>query len=32
MGRSMQNALLNMDLEANYSQALNEIGFELEEL
>lgn len=32
MGRSMQNALLNMDLEANYRTALAEIGYDLEKL
>jgi starch phosphorylase len=32
MGRSMQNALLNMDLEANYKQAISEIGYNLEDL
>ena len=32
MGRSMQNALLNMDLEARYKAALAEIGYDLERL
>ena len=32
MGRSMQNALLNMDLEGNYRQAMEELGYRLEEL
>jgi starch phosphorylase len=32
MGRSMQNALLNMDLEPNYRKALEELGFKLEDL
>ena len=32
MGRSMQNALLNMDLEENYKKALQELGFALEDL
>lgn len=32
MGRSMQNALLNMDLEANYKKALTELGYDLETL
>ena len=32
MGRSMQNALLNMDLEENYKQAISEIGYTLEDL
>jgi len=32
MGRSMQNALLNMDLDANYVKALREIGFGMEDL
>ena len=32
MGRSMQNALLNMDLEDNYNVALKELGFALEDL
>lgn len=32
MGRSMQNALLNMDLEGKYREALSELGFSLEEL
>lgn len=32
MGRSMQNALLNMDLEENFSDALRELGFSLEDL
>ena len=31
MGRSMQNALLNMDLDENYKKALLELGFKLEE-
>lgn len=30
MGRSMQNALLNMDLETNYRAALKEMGYALE--
>ena len=29
MGRAMQNALLNMDLEGPYHEALGELGFEL---
>ena len=32
MGRSMQNALLNMDLEGRYRAALAEIGYDLERL
>lgn len=32
LGRLMQNALVNLDLEAKYKQALMEIGFDLEEL
>jgi hypothetical protein len=32
MGRSMQNALLNMDLEGNYRQAMEELGYRLEDL
>jgi len=32
MGRSMLNAMLNMDLDGNYAQALREIGFNLESL
>jgi len=32
MGRSMQNALLNMDLESNYRKALMELGYDLEKL
>lgn len=32
MGRSMQNALLNMDLGTAYREALMELGFSLEEL
>lgn len=32
MGRSMQNALLNMDLEPNYRKALEELGFSMEDL
>jgi starch phosphorylase len=32
MGRSMQNALLNMDLEANYREAMEELGYKLEDL
>lgn len=32
MGRSMANALLNMDLEKNYRTALKELGFTLEDL
>jgi glycogen phosphorylase len=32
MGRTMQNALLNMDLEPNYRKALEELGFRLEDL
>lgn len=32
MGRSLQNALLNMDLESNYKKALGELGYELERL
>ena len=31
-GRSMQNALLNMDLETNYRTALTEMGYDLEKL
>jgi len=27
MGRAMQNALLNMDLEGPYEEALGELGF-----
>ena len=27
IGRAMQNALLNMDLEANYKTALTELGY-----
>lgn len=32
MGRTMQNALLNMDLEEKYSEAIRELGFRLEDL
>ena len=32
MGRSMQNALLNMDLEGNYRTAMMELGYRLEDL
>jgi len=32
IGRSMQNALLNMDLEDNYKKALGELGYKLEDL
>jgi glycogen phosphorylase len=32
MGRSLQNALLNMDLESNYKKALGELGYDLERL
>lgn len=32
MGRTMQNALLNMDLEKKYSEAIRELGFRLEDL
>ncbi|CAE7267657.1 glpV [Symbiodinium sp. KB8] len=32
MGRAMQNALLNLDLEANYRDALGDMGFDLEKL
>jgi starch phosphorylase len=32
IGRSMQNALLNMDLETNYREALREMGYDLEKL
>ena len=32
MGRSMQNALLNMDLEGRYRAALGELGHDLERL
>eukprot|EP00388_Colpodella_angusta_P001637 GDKJ01005077.1.p1 GENE.GDKJ01005077.1~~GDKJ01005077.1.p1 ORF type:complete len:973 (-),score=294.30 GDKJ01005077.1:471-3119(-) len=32
IGRAMQNALVNMDVEENYREALHEIGFDLEQL
>ena len=32
MGRSMQNALLNMDLEENYRSAISDLGYRLEDL
>jgi glucan phosphorylase len=32
MGRSLQNSLLNMDLEDSYRQALKEMGYDLEKL
>ncbi len=32
MGRLMQNALVNIDLEDNYKKALSDIGYKLEEL
>lgn len=32
MGRAMQNALLNLDLEDNYDAALSDMGFSLEKL
>jgi starch phosphorylase len=32
MGRMMQNALVNIDLEEKYKDALMDIGFEIEEL
>jgi starch phosphorylase len=32
MGRLMQNALINIDLEDNYKRALNDIGYKLEEI
>lgn len=32
IGRAMQNALVNMDIEDNYRDALQEIGFDLEKL
>ncbi len=32
MGRTMQNALLNMDLDGAYAEALREIGYNLEDL
>ena len=32
VGRAMQNALLNMDLEEKYREAIKELGFNLEEL
>jgi glycogen phosphorylase len=32
MGRAMQNALLNLDLEDNYREALDGLGFDLERL
>lgn len=32
MGRSMQNALVNLNLESRYREALEELGYKLEEL
>ena len=32
MGRMMQNALVNIDLEEKYKEALMDIGYEIEEL
>lgn len=32
LGRLMQNALVNIDLEENYKEALMEIGYNLEEI
>ena len=32
IGRSLQNALLNMDLQDNYREALKEMGYDLERL
>jgi starch phosphorylase len=32
LGRSLQNALCNLDLEVNYAEALRALGFKLEEL
>jgi len=32
LGRTLQNALLNLNIEGNYAQALKELGFNLEEL
>lgn len=32
MGRSLQNALINLDIEKNYKQALLELGFNIEEI
>lgn len=32
IGRSLQNALLNMDLQDNYRTALKEMGYDLEKL
>jgi len=32
MGRSLKNALINIDLEKEYAEALNELGYKLEDL
>lgn len=32
LGRLLQNALVNIDLEPNYKSALNEVGYQLEDL
>ena len=32
LGRLMQNALVNIDLEENYKTALTDIGYQLEDL
>lgn len=32
LGRMMQNALINLDLEEKYKEALNELGFKIEEI
>jgi len=32
LGRTLQNALLNLNIEGNYAQALKELGFNLEDL
>mmetsp|Transcript_7060 Transcript_7060/g.13836 ORF Transcript_7060/g.13836 Transcript_7060/m.13836 type:complete len:923 (+) Transcript_7060:260-3028(+) len=32
LGRAMQNALVNLDIEENYKKALEEIGFDLDKL
>jgi starch phosphorylase len=32
LGRSLQNSLINLNIEDNYKQALQEFGFKMEDL